>query len=105
MRVEAVRELAGALLGVPLPAPGGTTRGVPLATPMPVYFLYQTVFAEADGTVEFRDDIYGRDARLAAALAVIEPAATPAGPAVGALPPGKAKSCPEIAANLATLRP
>ena len=101
VRVEAARELAGA----PLPAPGGTTRGVPLATPMPVYFLYQTVFAEADGTVEFRDDIYGRDVRLAAALAVIEPAATPAGPAVGALPPGKVKSCPEIAANLATLRP
>jgi murein L,D-transpeptidase YcbB/YkuD len=106
VRVEAVRDLAGALLGAPLPAPGGPTRGLPLAAPMPVYFLYQTVFAQADGTVEFRDDIYGRDARLAAALARIEQGTVPPPPpVVGAAVPPSEKSCPEIAANLESLGP
>jgi hypothetical protein len=101
-----VRDLAGALLGAPLPAPGGPTRGLKLAAPMPVYFLYQTAFAEADGTVAFRDDIYGRDARLAAALARIEGGAVPPPPpVVGAAVPASAKSCPQIAANLETLGP
>jgi murein L,D-transpeptidase YcbB/YkuD len=35
----------------------------------PVYLLYLTAFTDDDGTVEFRDDIYGRDQDLAAALA------------------------------------
>jgi hypothetical protein len=73
---------------------------------MPVYFLYQTVFAEADGTVEFRDDIYGRDARLAAALARIEQGTVPPPPpVVAAAVSPSAKSCPEIAANLESLAP
>jgi murein L,D-transpeptidase YcbB/YkuD len=106
VRVEAVRDLAGALLGAPLPAPGGPTRGLKLAAPMPVYFLYQTAFAEADGTVAFRDDIYGRDARLVAALARIEGGAVPPPPpVVGATVPASAKSCPQIAANLDSLAP
>jgi murein L,D-transpeptidase YcbB/YkuD len=106
VRVEAVRDLAAALLGAPLPAPGGSTRGLPLAAPMPVYFLYQTAFAEADATVVFRDDIYGRDARLAVALAGIEGGAMPPPPPVvgSALPPS-AKSSPEIATNLESLAP
>lgn len=103
VRVEAVRDLAEMLLGAPLPEPGGATRGVPLAAPMPVYFLYQTVFADADGTVEFRDDIYGRDARLAAALAEIERNLPSPSPVMSLDSP--TKSCPEIAANLAELRP
>jgi hypothetical protein len=73
---------------------------------MPVYFLYQTAFAEADGTVAFRDDIYGRDARLAAALARIEGRAVPPPPpVVGAAMPPSAKSCPQIAANLESMAP
>lgn len=46
----------------------GDTRRVPLAHSIPVYLLYWTAFVDPDGAVEFRDDIYGRDLRLAAAL-------------------------------------
>lgn len=46
----------------------GDTRRVPLAHSIPVYLLYWTVFVDPDGTVEFRDDVYGRDLRLAAAM-------------------------------------
>ena len=74
--------------------------------PMPVYFLYQTAFAEEDGTVQFRDDIYGRDAQLAAALATMEQGLPEIWtPALSRVVPADAKSCPEIAANLAELRP
>jgi murein L,D-transpeptidase YcbB/YkuD len=47
----------------------GETRRVPLAHSRPVYLLYWTAFAAADGTLDFRDDIYDRDRRLLAALA------------------------------------
>lgn len=47
----------------------GKTRTIPLRKPVPVYLLYWTAFVDPDGTVEFRDDIYGRDRRLAEALA------------------------------------
>lgn len=46
----------------------GKTRTVPLPKPIPVYVLYETAFADADGTVEFRNDIYDRDGRLDEAL-------------------------------------
>jgi L,D-transpeptidase YcbB len=101
VRVDLARELAAALLGAPLPAPGAPTHAVPLAVPVQVYFLYQTVFAEADGAVQFRDDIYGRDARLAAAIADVERGA----PAAVAPAVAYAKSCPEIAKDLASLAP
>lgn len=44
-----------------------TTR-VNLATPVPVHLTYLTAWIGEGGTVEFRDDIYGRDALLAKAL-------------------------------------
>ncbi|HKT18173.1 MAG TPA: L,D-transpeptidase family protein [Stellaceae bacterium] len=47
----------------------GETRRVALKQAIPVYVLYWTAFADPDGTVEFRDDLYGRDKRLAEALA------------------------------------
>jgi murein L,D-transpeptidase YcbB/YkuD len=46
----------------------GDTRRVPLPHSIPVYLLYWTAFIDPDGSLEFRDDIYGRDLRLAAAI-------------------------------------
>jgi murein L,D-transpeptidase YcbB/YkuD len=46
----------------------GKTVEVPLARPMPAYLLYATAWVDADGTVQFREDIYGRDAALLEAL-------------------------------------
>ena len=42
---------------------------VSLARPVPVFIVYGTALAYEDGEVHFSDDIYGFDARLAAALA------------------------------------
>jgi L,D-transpeptidase YcbB len=39
----------------------GTAVDVTLARPVPVYFAYVTAWAEQNGRVEFRPDIYGRD--------------------------------------------
>ncbi len=46
----------------------GETRYLPLEKKLPVYFLYWTVFADRDGAIQFRSDIYGRDKRLIDAL-------------------------------------
>ncbi len=39
----------------------GQPLDVTLTRPLPVYFTYITAWAEADGRVEFRPDVYGRD--------------------------------------------
>jgi murein L,D-transpeptidase YcbB/YkuD len=39
----------------------GQAVDVTLTRPLPVYFVYVTAWAERDGEVEFRPDIYGRD--------------------------------------------
>jgi murein L,D-transpeptidase YcbB/YkuD len=52
----------------------GATVKAPLPRRVSVAFLYWTVFVDDDGTVEFRDDLYGRDARLLAALRRQRPA-------------------------------
>lgn len=46
----------------------GETRRVPIAPTLPIYVLYFTAAAEADGSVAFYDDLYGRDPPLIAAL-------------------------------------
>jgi murein L,D-transpeptidase YcbB/YkuD len=77
VRVEDPRDLARRLIdsnawpeaAIDQTIASGETRRVPLKQAIPVYVLYWTAFADPDGTVEFRDDIYGRDQRLAAALA------------------------------------
>ncbi len=46
-----------------------TTQQLALNEPLPVYVLYWTAMAEADGIAGFRHDLYGRDKRLTGALA------------------------------------
>ena len=51
---------------------GAIARGermiVALQDPLPVHVAYLTAWVNKDGTVHFRNDVYGRDARLAEAL-------------------------------------
>jgi murein L,D-transpeptidase YcbB/YkuD len=78
VRLEEPRQLALYVLGGGKPAwsladidgaiAAGDTRRVELTHGLPVYLLYWTAFVDPGGAVEFRDDIYGRDLRLAAAL-------------------------------------
>jgi murein L,D-transpeptidase YcbB/YkuD len=44
------------------------TERLMLDNPLPVYLLYWTAVADADGNVGFRSDFYGRDKPLLAAL-------------------------------------
>jgi len=46
----------------------GRERTIFLTTPIPVHLLYMTTWAEDDGTVHFRKDIYHRDQPLLSAL-------------------------------------
>lgn len=46
----------------------GETKYLPLHRKLPVYFLYWTAFSDAQGKIQFRSDVYGRDQRLIAAL-------------------------------------
>jgi len=48
----------------------GETRHLAIRKPLPIYVLYWTAIEDPDGTVGFRIDPYGRDKRLAAALAL-----------------------------------
>jgi murein L,D-transpeptidase YcbB/YkuD len=64
--VEDPRELAALLMQQPIEtinqaiATGGTARSE-LPEPVPVFVVYQTAFADADGRLQFRADVYGRD--------------------------------------------
>jgi murein L,D-transpeptidase YcbB/YkuD len=42
----------------------GKTRWVGIENPLPLYILYWTVFAGADGQINFRNDVYGYDTFL-----------------------------------------
>ena len=46
----------------------GARRVVTLTAPLPVHLSYLTSWVNKDGSVHFRDDVYGRDAELARAL-------------------------------------
>ena len=75
IRLQKPREMASVLLGGDdareeidrLIGEGETVR-LPVAERLAVAVMYWTAFVTEDGTVNFRDDIYGRDARLKAAL-------------------------------------
>src|SRR3546814_9505633 len=47
---------------------GGEEASVALPRPIPVRLLYHTAFVDGNGRVAFRDDAYGWDETLAAAL-------------------------------------
>jgi len=49
----------------------GKERWITLRDPVPVHMLHWTAWRDPDGRVQFRGDLYGRDARLDAALADI----------------------------------
>ena len=46
---------------------GRLTR-VPLVTPIPVHLVYRTAYTSVDGRMNYRDDVYGRDAQIYDAL-------------------------------------
>ena len=47
----------------------GETRTLHLPRPVPVHLVYFTAWADAEGALHFRDDVYGDDRRLAEFLA------------------------------------
>ena len=69
IRVENARELAALVMRQPTDrinqaiAMGGTTRGE-LPQSVPVFVVYETAFADVDGRLQFRPDVYGRDAEI-----------------------------------------
>lgn len=69
IRVHNPLEFAALLMEEPIDsiqakvAAGGTVRK-PLPRPVPVFVLYHTAFASADGELETRPDFYGRDAMI-----------------------------------------
>lgn len=46
----------------------GTNQHIRLKNKIPVHLIYWTAFADDSGQIQFRDDVYGRDERLAEAL-------------------------------------
>jgi len=69
IRVEKPRELAALLMQQPIDAidqaiaTGGTTE-TNLPQPVPAFVVYETAFADADGRLQFRPDIYDRDTEI-----------------------------------------
>lgn len=77
IRVERALDLAAFVLdgqkgwdtaSIVAAARSGESWTLPLARPLPVYLTYLTAWTSEDGTIQFRNDIYGRDRTLAAAL-------------------------------------
>jgi L,D-transpeptidase YcbB len=79
MRVQFPDKYAEVLLNISNPKDGYTAekirkmygtgeRDIHLTTPIPVHLTYQTAFVDDDGRLAVREDVYGRDARLLAAL-------------------------------------
>jgi len=69
IRVQNPRELGALLLQEPVAAinkgiaPGSTNRHM-LATPIPVFVVYQTAFLDSRGAVAFGPDVYQRDEEI-----------------------------------------
>jgi murein L,D-transpeptidase YcbB/YkuD len=69
IRVENPQKLAALLMRQPIDAinqaiaTSSTTRS-DLPEPVPVFVVYETAFADVDGRLQFRADVYGRDAEI-----------------------------------------
>jgi len=81
IRVEQARMLASTLLGADWPPNAiddaiatGETKRVYLKQSVPVFIIYLSAFVDDDGTIELRDDLYGRDRRLSQALSTLQAA-------------------------------
>jgi murein L,D-transpeptidase YcbB/YkuD len=73
LRVQEPLALASAVLGVSQDVlqsaiDSGEQQTMALASPVPVYVLYFTTAAAADGSVQYLDDIYERDGEILRAL-------------------------------------
>src|SRR5467141_773521 len=79
MRVQNPDQYAATLLNITMPKDGYTIekihrmygtgeRDIHLTTPIPVHLTYQTAFVDDAGHLAIREDVYGRDSRLLAAL-------------------------------------
>jgi murein L,D-transpeptidase YcbB/YkuD len=75
MRVQNPIDYAVKLLAIELPQDnysqaklkgmyGNSEININFPDPIPVHLTYQTAFVDQDGKLQFRDDIYGRDARM-----------------------------------------
>ena len=69
IRVEDPRKLAALLMRQPIEAidesiATGSTNWSALPKPVPVFVVYETAFADGDGKLQVRADIYGRDAEI-----------------------------------------
>jgi murein L,D-transpeptidase YcbB/YkuD len=79
VRVEHAADLAAALLpewpmdSIREAMSRGRERWVRIPAAIPVHLVYWTAWAEGEGPVQFRDDTYGWDQRLADALAAASP--------------------------------
>ncbi|MFH1878527.1 MAG: L,D-transpeptidase family protein, partial [Candidatus Omnitrophota bacterium] len=73
IRIEKALELAAYLLNwsgkeIKEALNPGAGKTVKLKNPVPVHILYWTAWADDTGTINFREDIYGRDLKLYNAL-------------------------------------
>jgi murein L,D-transpeptidase YcbB/YkuD len=75
MRVQDPIEYATKLLAIELPKDrytenkiegmfGNSEININFPVPIPVHLTYQTAFVDRDGKLQFRDDLYGRDAKM-----------------------------------------
>jgi murein L,D-transpeptidase YcbB/YkuD len=79
MRVQDPAKYAEVLLGIARPNDnytqdrikrmyGTAEQDIQLPAPIPVHITYQTAFVDEAGKLQIRNDVYGRDARVIAAL-------------------------------------